>query len=101
MKTSVDAAFYRPLLLSGLVTEKSIESIRGIPGIRSIPVFGALFDSVDNNTERFELIAILIPRLSPPNLSRKTEIDLPKGPLPELQSAPDTLNESIWRDIDD
>jgi pilus assembly protein CpaC len=66
MRTQVDARFGEPLLLSGLLQEGTREQARGLPVLRRLPVLGRLFGSEDYLNERSELVAILVPRSSPP-----------------------------------
>lgn len=87
MKTQVDASFGSPLLLSGLTTEQTREEAKGLPYLRRIPVLGALFGSQDYLSDRSELVAMLVPRASPPRAPhRPIERMMPKGPLPIVES---------------
>lgn len=83
MSTQVDADYGKPLLLSGLIQEGSRLQARGIPGLRRIPVLGALFGSEDYQQNRSELVAILLPSARPPAPDlRKLDGRFPRGQLP-------------------
>jgi len=83
MKTQVDAQYGRPLLLSGLLQQSMRKLVKGLPGLSSIPILGALFGSEDYQNEKSELVAILVPSIDPPRnpMERIVRI-LPKGPMP-------------------
>ena len=83
MTTQVDAQFGIPLLLSGLLQQKTLEEARGLPFLRQIPILGSLFGSEDYLKERSELVAILLPYASPPppQFQRFSPL-LPRGPAP-------------------
>jgi hypothetical protein len=69
MTTQVDAQFGAPLFLSGLLQNTTREDAKGLPGLRNIPILGSLFGSEDYLNERSELVAILLPRISPSPVS--------------------------------
>ncbi len=83
MKTQVDADFGVPLLLSGLLQEGTRKAVRGFPLLKDIPIIGLLFSSIDWLEERSELVAILLPSLSPPSAPMNAlRRNLPSGPIP-------------------
>ena len=83
MKTQVDALYGTPLLLSGLLQEGTREQAKGLPLLRQIPILGSLFGSADYLNEKSELVAILLPSLSPPAPPmEKVARLLPKGTIP-------------------
>ena len=83
MKTQVDAKYGVPLLLSGLLQQGTRENAKGLPLLRKIPVLGPLFGSEDYLNERSELVAILLPQVTPPPAPmERFESKLPKGPVP-------------------
>ncbi|MBC7690471.1 MAG: type II and III secretion system protein [Methylotenera sp.] len=83
MKTQVDARFGVPLLLSGLLQEGMKKQARGLPFLRDLPVLGALFGSEDYQSDRSELVAILLPQAEPPPapMGRFAKF-LPRGAVP-------------------
>jgi type II secretory pathway component GspD/PulD (secretin) len=97
MRTQVDAQFGTPLLLSGLLQEDIRKQARGIPGLRQIPILGALFGSEDFQKEQSELVAILLPQVLPPSpiLGRVGE-SLPKGHIPPARN---WISESNMREM--
>ncbi|MBI4924388.1 MAG: pilus assembly protein N-terminal domain-containing protein [Bdellovibrio sp.] len=83
MKTQVDAEFYEPLMLSGLLQQDTREQAQGIPWLRNLPILGSLFGSEDYLNERSELVAVLYPVTSPPRPPLKRfEKLFPLGPVP-------------------
>ena len=61
MKTQVEAELGKPLLLSGLLQDNLRTQVKGLPGLSSIPVLGALFSSKEYLSEQSELVAVLLP----------------------------------------
>jgi general secretion pathway protein D len=49
--------------LGGLITTQDTDNNTGLPGLRNIPVLGNLFNSVDKEQDRTELIVLLTPRV--------------------------------------
>jgi len=47
------------LMIAGLLQEEDRNSVQGFPGLKDLPVLGALFRSVDFETERSELVVIV------------------------------------------
>lgn len=85
MRTQVDARFGQPLLLSGLLQQGMREAAQGLPLLRRIPILGALFGSQDYLNERSELVAVLLPQISPPQPQMhrlEPSRSMPKGPFP-------------------
>lgn len=46
----------KPLLIAGLIRDSGNNSVAGIPGLKDVPLFGALFGSTKNVREKTELI---------------------------------------------
>lgn len=88
MKTQVDAIIGRPLFLSGLLQEDSRQDVKGLPGLKDIPVLGALFSSQEYMSAQSELVAILLPHGEPARapIEKFGEAPLPSGPLPPPRS---------------
>jgi pilus assembly protein CpaC len=83
IKTLVDGNLGKPLLLSGLLQEDLQETRSGLPGLSEIPILGKLFASEDYQNKRSELVAILLPHLSPPESPQeRISNEIPKGFLP-------------------
>ncbi len=94
MTTQVDAQFGVPLLLSGLLQDQVREEAKGLPSLRSIPILGGLFGSEDYLNERSELVAILLPRLSPPPISaQRLQRETLLRPLPRPTDRQSLLEE--------
>jgi pilus assembly protein CpaC len=47
------------LMIGGLLDEETINSINGIPGLKDIPFFGALFRSQSSNLVQTELVVLV------------------------------------------
>jgi len=84
MKTQVDAPIGQPLFLSGLLHEGMHSEVKGFPGLKDIPILGALFSSQEYQSEQSELVAILLPHGQPIGapMHKVGEDKFPKGPVP-------------------
>ncbi|HET6469979.1 MAG TPA: secretin N-terminal domain-containing protein [Geminicoccaceae bacterium] len=51
------------VVLGGLIQDQQNEGASGIPGLRQIPVLGALFGTQSRTTSRTELLVLLTPRV--------------------------------------
>ena len=49
------------ILLGGLISETSLDSSAGVPGLHKLPVVGALFGSKSDNYTRRELVLLITP----------------------------------------
>ncbi|NND49323.1 MAG: type II and III secretion system protein family protein, partial [Rhizobiales bacterium] len=54
------------LLLAGLIKESTKQDLNGFPGVKDLPVLGALFRSRDFQSEETELVVIATPYLVNP-----------------------------------
>ncbi|MCM0606633.1 MAG: hypothetical protein KA715_11130 [Xanthomonadaceae bacterium] len=99
MKTQVDAVIGRPLFLSGLLQEDSRRDVKGLPGLKDIPVLGALFSSQEYMNAQSELVAILLPHGEPARapIEKFGELDFPTGAIPPPQSWISTEDMRIMR----
>jgi pilus assembly protein CpaC len=59
LETVVDLPFDKPIFLSGLMQDQTSEDIKGLAGLSSIPILGALFRSKDFQDKRSELVIAL------------------------------------------
>ncbi|MGZ3707832.1 MAG: hypothetical protein ACXWPM_03235, partial [Bdellovibrionota bacterium] len=83
MKTQVDARFGEPLFLSGLLQQDVRSQAKGLPFLRELPILGLLFGSEDYQNGKSELVAILLPEVSPPKANtQKLVSSFPRGPVP-------------------
>jgi len=53
----------RSIVLGGLITENTIESESGIPGLYKLPLVGGLFGKTSSSTVKSELIVLITPRI--------------------------------------
>jgi general secretion pathway protein D len=51
------------VVLGGLIEDSRTDGKQGIPGLYSIPVFGALFGETSKRASRRELVVVLVPRV--------------------------------------
>jgi general secretion pathway protein D len=51
------------VVLGGLIREDLTRNRSGIPGLRSVPLVGALFSSESKETKRTELIVLITPHV--------------------------------------
>ncbi len=94
MNTQIDAKTHQPILLSGLLQERTAEAERGLPGLQQIPWIGRLFRSESDLNERRELVVLLKPR--PASAAHSTEKPLtqaPKGKAPRPRNSLSTAEE--------
>ncbi|WP_282131537.1 secretin N-terminal domain-containing protein [Pseudoalteromonas aliena] len=63
LKTEVIAGNGQTIMLGGLISENSTLSDQSVPFLSTIPLFGRLFDSTDNNTNKTELVVLVTPRI--------------------------------------
>ncbi len=72
-ETTVEMPSGGSLVMAGLIQEETRQSMDGVPGVKDIPVLGALFRSRDFINEETELVIIVTPYLvnptAPENLS--------------------------------
>lgn len=60
-QTSVEIPSGGSMMLAGLIKNVSNQTLRGTPGLRTLPVLGALFSSRDYQTNETELVVIVTP----------------------------------------
>jgi len=78
--TSVRCANGGSLLLSGLLSDREDQTINSIPGLRSLPVLGKLFQRQERNRTQFELIFFVTARIiQDPNPAAGTIVERPEG----------------------
>lgn len=65
-QTSVEIPSGGSMMLAGLIKNVSQQELRGAPGLRSLPVLGALFSSRNFQTNQTELVVIVTPYLARP-----------------------------------
>jgi len=63
IETRVAVRSGEPIVLGGVMSENESAGNSGIPGLRNIPLLGALFSSTDNTSSRTELLVMLTPRI--------------------------------------
>jgi len=63
IETRVAVRSGEPIVLGGVMSENESAGNSGIPGLRNIPLLGALFSSTDNTSNRTELLVMLTPRI--------------------------------------
>ena len=52
-----------PIVLGGVMTDNENGGNSGVPGLRNIPLLGALFSTTNNTRARTELLVMLTPRV--------------------------------------
>lgn len=63
VKSTVAVNNGQTIVLGGLISSKSENTASGIPELRRVPVFGALFSSESKSATRNELVILLTPRV--------------------------------------
>jgi pilus assembly protein CpaC len=65
-QTSVEIPSGGSMMMAGLIKDVSTQKLRGTPGLRTLPVLGALFSSRDYQQNQTELVVIVTPYIAKP-----------------------------------
>lgn len=65
-QTSVEIPSGGSMMMAGLIKDVSVQKLRGTPGLRTLPVLGALFSSRDYQQNQTELVVIVTPYIAEP-----------------------------------
>lgn len=68
-ETTVELPSGQSMMIAGLIDSTTRQTLDGIPGIRNVPVLGALFRSRDFANEETEMVVIITPYLVDPTAS--------------------------------
>jgi pilus assembly protein CpaC len=82
-ETTVQLNDGQSFMIAGLIQNNTKSTINRFPGLGDIPVFGALFRSVEFQTDRTELMFVITPRLVkplPPDFVLPTDNAIPPSP---------------------
>lgn len=63
MKTEVVADSGQTVILGGLISENTSNGVKKIPGLGDLPLFGNLFSSKSDVTDKTELVIMVTPRI--------------------------------------
>jgi pilus assembly protein CpaC len=80
-KSTVELPSGGSIAIAGLITDKSRQNIDGFPGLKDLPVLGALFRSRDFIKEETELVIIVTPYLVRP--TSRQNLALPQDGMAE------------------
>ncbi len=98
--SQVDAKYGVPLLLSGLLQNRSHSLNQGIPWFRKIPLIGAFFGTDEEKSENTEIVAILLIEKNLPHVrpdSVRVRSDLTEAAARESETAAPTLSPGrLW-----
>lgn len=75
VESTVELPSGRSMMLAGLIQSRSNQQLDQIPGLKNVPVLGALFQSRDFSNDETELVIIITPYLVNP--SRKQDLRTP------------------------
>jgi pilus assembly protein CpaC len=88
------------MMMAGLIQSKSRQSLDQLPGLKKLPILGALFQSRDFIQEETELVVIVTPYLVDP--ARKDQLRTPADGYANASDAKTILfgklNEQYGRD---
>ena len=74
--------------MAGLLSDDTRQSVEGVPGLKELPVLGALFRSNDYQRRETELVILVTPMLATHaaarELARPTDGYMPESELKEL-----------------
>jgi pilus assembly protein CpaC len=65
-QTSVEMPSGGSMMLAGLIRDVTTQDVRGTPGLRTLPVLGALFSSREYQQNQTELVVIVTPYIARP-----------------------------------
>jgi pilus assembly protein CpaC len=65
-ETDIELGQGQSFVVAGLIDNRETENISKIPGLSSLPIFGALFKSKDIRKNRTELVMIVTPEITKP-----------------------------------
>ncbi len=71
VQTTVELPSGGTLALAGMIQEKSIRGIDGLPGLKNVPILGALFRSNDFRSDQSELVVLATPYIVTPRNEKK------------------------------
>ena len=60
-ETTVELPSGGSMVMAGLIKEETKQTLAGVPGVKNLPVIGALFRSRDFETNQTEMVAIVTP----------------------------------------
>lgn len=72
--TTVELPSGGSLVIAGLIQESTKHNIDGVPGVKDLPVLGALFRSRDFQNDETELVVIVTPYIAAPTSRDKLSI---------------------------
>jgi pilus assembly protein CpaC len=82
-KTNVELKDGESLIIAGLLSEETINTMSKIPILGDIPILGALFRSTQKDIKEKELVFFITPKLlKPTEPGVKTELPTDKHPTP-------------------
>jgi pilus assembly protein CpaC len=82
-ETSVEMASGGTLMIAGLLQSNIVDTVTGLPGLKSIPVLGKLFQSQSFNRRESELVVLITPILvKPMNEPMAARLDQTPGQAP-------------------
>jgi pilus assembly protein CpaC len=64
--TTVELPSGATMMTAGLISQQSMQTIRGVPGLINLPVIGALFRSRDYQRKETELMIMVTPFIAKP-----------------------------------
>jgi pilus assembly protein CpaC len=85
-QTSVEIPSGGSMMMAGLIKDISVQDIKGTPGLRTLPVLGALFSSREFQQNQTELVVIVTPYIAKPVQERQLATPVDKyNPPTDLQ----------------
>jgi pilus assembly protein CpaC len=99
-ETTVQLNDGQSFMIAGLIQNNTKSTINRFPGLGDIPIFGALFRSVEFQTDRTELMFVITPRLVkplPPDFVLPTDNSIPPSPADlrlngRMEGSPDSAS---------
>ncbi len=87
-ETTLEMPSGATLAMAGLLSDETRQSVEGVPGLKNLPVLGALFRSNDFRKRETELVILVTPYIAthsqPGELAKPTDGYMPQNELKEL-----------------
>ncbi len=74
VSTTVHVKDGHTIVIGGLVQKQTVDRVRGVPGLRRIPMLGRLFETVEKQEQEAEVVIFIAPRIVYPPVMEACEV---------------------------
>lgn len=74
VSTTVHVKDGHTIVIGGLVQKQTVDRVRGVPGLRRIPMFGRLFETIEKQEQEAEVVIFIAPRIVYPAVMEDCEV---------------------------